>query len=107
MAGVKNRSTLAITSHFSEAQLIRVDCLVSLDLFCSDLRQFSVMADSVQIHFGRMVEGRLPSCSFNPESCISPQPIRDALLPRLISGELRVGEASQMGEAAVRGPAGR
>jgi len=33
--------------------------------------------------------------------------IRDALLPRLISGELRVGEAGRMVEAAVRDPAAR
>ncbi len=33
--------------------------------------------------------------------------IRDALLPRLISGELRVGEAGRMVEAAVRDPVAR
>ena len=33
--------------------------------------------------------------------------IRDALLPRLISGELRVGEAGRIAEAAIRGPAAR
>ena len=57
--------------------------------------------------FGKMTRTIMNTMKAKDEESRTFAAIRDALLPRLISGELRVPDAERMVEAALREPAER
>jgi type I restriction enzyme S subunit len=56
----------------------------------------AVPSDEVAVRFGEIIEPLIARISRNSEESNSLAGIRDALLPRLISGQLRIPEAEAM-----------
>ena len=60
-----------------------------------------VSTDKVGERFGEIIAPLIARISRNSEESSSLASIRDALLPKLISGQLRIPDAEAMAEAAL------
>lgn len=72
-------------------------------LSAPDIKQFPVVVPDrpVTMEFGRLVEPLTERIEASVNASASLASLRDTLLPKLISGELRVKEAEKMAEAVV------
>jgi type I restriction enzyme S subunit len=77
----------------SGRQRVPVDCFASLLL--------TIPSDAVAQKFGQAVTPLMAQIRSNSEQNISIASIRDALLPKLLSDEIRVKESEQALEAAA------
>ena len=73
----------------------------------ASLSQFTLVVPPAEIvdHFGETAQTIVSSMKVRDEESCALAAIRDALLPKLPSGELRVPEAERMAEEAFRDPA--